>query len=238
MRRSWLVRTILSRASLCALGLAGPLGLVVPAATAEFPRFSAGMGYGIAGLYHSEYVAQALHSSDVGGFSAGSWSADVGYLFASHFMIGARIHGLRVRVADGAPVGRLDILPATAYLAYRRPALAGHFGGYLGMGLGGASVRFAPADSIDAWIPWGGERIEVSDERPFAAEVFAGAEVRIAEDLSLELTGSSTWLDSEIAFRPRPIEEEEGGFAPGHAYRIKARHVALALGLRWWVEWW
>ncbi|MBM3316340.1 MAG: outer membrane beta-barrel protein [Candidatus Eisenbacteria bacterium] len=219
------------------LFLLASAALVAVPAAADAPRLSAALGYGVAGLFHDEYVAHVRHSSAAGEFSAGVWSVDAGYLFGPSLMVGARVHGLCVEVGDGAPVGKLDILPATAFLAYRRPALAGRLGGFFGAGVGRASVRFVPADTIAAWLPWQGGEIGVSSTSPFAAELFAGAEARLSENWALELRAATTWVDCEVAYRPRPIDGE-GGFAPAHAYRVQARHLSLAVALRWWVEWW
>lgn len=221
--------------ALAALALSAPSP---PASAREFGRVSAGMGYGLAGLFHDEYVAHSRHSSDVGEFTAGSWSADVGYLFSSRWMIGARLHGLRADLGDEAPLGQLDVLPVTAFVAYRRPALAGDLGGFIGAGIGRASVRFLPADSIGAWLPREGDRFELSTGNPLAVEFFTGVEYRLSDEFALETSLSSTWMDCEIGYRPAPIEELEEGFAPQRGYVVKARHLAISVGLRWWVEWW
>jgi hypothetical protein len=222
---------------LAALWLFAAIGAALPV-EAQFPRLSAGMGYGVGGLFHKEYVADALQSSRVGGFSGATYTVELGYLFASHAMVGLRAHSLQVDLGNGTRAGTLDLLPATLFLAYRRPALLGSLGGFAGAGIGAASARFTPAATIDHWRPWDSATIDVTHERPFVAEFFAGADARLSDDFSLELALASTLMDTEIAYRPQPIDGEAGGFTPGHSYRVQGRHLVLALSLRWWVEWW
>lgn len=220
-----------------ALGLLAAAGIALTA-EAQFPNLSAGLGYGAGGLFHKEYVAEALHSSRIGRFSGSAYTVELGYLFASHAMVGLRAHSLQVDLGNGTRVGTLDLLPATLFVAYRRPAILGSLGGFAGAGVGAASARFTPAASIDHWLPWDAATIDVTHKRPFVAEFFAGADARLSQDFSLELSLASTLMDTEVAYRPRPIDEEAGGFAPGHSYRVQGRHLLLALSLRWWVEWW
>jgi hypothetical protein len=211
---------------------------VLEPAAADIPHLSAAMGYGAAGLFHEDYVDGALYSQGVGKFTAGMYLAEVGYLFGSHIMLGARVHGLRVGVGDGVDVGDLDLLPATLFVAYRQPALIGRVGGVAGVGAGAASIRFTPASTIDQYQPWDGDAIRVTEERPFVFEVFAGADVRLSQDLALEITGCSTLMDTELAYRPRPVDGSEAGFTPAHAFRVKGRHLFAAIAWRWWVELW
>jgi len=211
--------------------------LLVAPARAERPHLSAGFGYGAVGLFHREYVEQAPHSSAMGEFSAGTYSAELGYLLTTHVMLGLRAHWLRVPLDKGSAVGELDVLPATVFAAYRHAPETSRVSGFVGLGVGRASVRFNAAESIDAWEPWKAETIDVSDPDPYVMELFAGVDTRLAEDFSLELALAATLMESEVAYRPRPIGGEDG-LAAGHAYRVESRHVALTLGLRWWVEWW
>ncbi len=222
---------------LAALWLLAAGGAALPAA-AQFPNLSAGMGYGVGGLFHKDYVGEAMHSRRVGRFSGSAYTLELGYLFASHTMVGLRAHSLQVDLGDGTDVGTLDLLPATVFIAYRRPALLGSLGGFVGAGVGAASARFTPAATIDHWRPWNAATIDVTHKRPFVTEFFAGADARLSEDFSLELALASTLMDTEVAYRPQSVDGEPGGFAPGHSYRVQGRHLLLALSLRWWVEWW
>jgi hypothetical protein len=222
---------------LVALWLLAAAGAALPA-EAQFPNLSAGLGYGAGGLFHKEYVAEALHSSRVGRLSGSAYTVELGYLFASHAMVGLRAHSLQVDLGNGTRVGTLDLLPATLFVAYRRPAILGSLGGFAGAGIGAASARFTPAATIDHWLPWDAATIDVTRKRPFVAEFFAGADARLSQDFSLELSLASTLMDTEVAYRPMPVDGEAGGFAPGHSYRVQGRHLLLALSLRWWVEWW
>ncbi len=209
-------------------------GALFPAA-AEFPRITASMNYGIGGLFDEEYVSTVKRASEVGRFSSGVYGVDVSFVFPSYVVIGVRARSLRVPLGNGTEVGRFDILPAVFYVGYRRPALAGRIHGFVGAGMGLASARFSPAETIGHWQAWEGEeKIDVSDESPLVVEVLAGMDIAISEDFSIELAFASTFMDTEVAYRPVPVS----GFAAEEAYRVEGRHLALSLGLRWWVELW
>ena len=227
-RRAGVARAVLILGALCFAG-----GLA--SAVADLPRITAGMRYGIAGLFDEEYVADVKRSSEMGRFSAGIYGVDLSFVFASHLTAGVRVHSLRVPVGNGTDAGRLDLVPATLYIGYRRPALAGRIHGFVGAGFGIASARFAAAETVSHWQPWeDGGKIDVSEDSPLVFEVTAGTDVALSEDFSLDLTFASTFVDTEVAFRPVPVE----GLAAEEAYRVKGRHLSLSLGLRWWVELW
>ena len=209
-------------------------GAVAPAA-GQFPRVSAAIGYGSGGLFSEAYVLSIQHSSSVGQFSSGLYAFDICYVTRGHLAFALRAHTLRATLGDGTEAGRLDLLPAMLCVGYRQPSLAGRLGGFFGAGAGIASARFVPAETIDHWQPWEGEtKIDVSDDHPLAFTFYGGADVALTEDLSLEVTLASTFVDTEIAFEPVPYE----GFVSEHAYRVKGRHLSIALGLRWWAELW
>ncbi len=216
-----------------ASGYALPCG-----ATREFPRINASMSYGVAGLFHDEYVGQAPRASEVGRFSSGAYGLDVAYLFPSRILLGVRAHMLRVAIGDGSDVGRLDLVPAVFMVGYRRPALAGRLGGFVIAGAGAASARFSPGRDIESWQPWSGSEINLTESDPLVFEALGGVDVFLSEDFSLELSVASVLMDTELTFRPAPIDGSEDGFAPGRSYRVKGRHLMLSAGLRWWVEWW
>jgi outer membrane protein W len=224
----------LAGATLAAAVLLPAIGGPAPAA-ADVPRITAGMSYGIGGLFDEEYIADVKRASEMGHFSAGVFGVDVAFVFPSHLVAGVRVHSLRVPVGNSTDAGRLDLVPATLYVGYRRPALAGRIHGFVGAGFGIASARFAPAATIGHWQPWEGEsEIDVSEDSPLVFEVTAGADVALSEDFSVDLTFASTFVDTEVAFRPLPVQ----GLAAEEAYRVKGRHLSLSLGLRWWVELW
>ncbi|MFH1144293.1 MAG: hypothetical protein V1774_07095 [Candidatus Eisenbacteria bacterium] len=226
------------RARLCAVALLAAFcfcGGTRVLAQARFARISAGMAYGGGGLFNDEYILNIKQSTSVGKFSSGLYAFDVCYVTPSRLTVGVRAHMMRVPLGNGTAVGRLDIVPATLFLAYRQPSIEKRLGGFFGAGIGVASVHFTPAATIDQWQPWEGEaEIRASDESPMVYEVFAGTDVAVAEDFSLELSLASTFIDSQVTYDPVPVM----GFSAEHGYRVQARHISFAIGLRWWVELW
>jgi len=214
-----------------ACGLSAALG----PAHAQFSRITAGMSYGVGGLFSEDYVYGVKQTATVGDFSSGLYAFDVGYVTRSRFTIGVRAHMMRVPLGGGGRIGRFDIVPGVVFLGYRKPAIVRSVSGFVGLGAGIASVRFVAEDGIEQdWDSMDEGRIGVSDDHPFVFEIFAGADVGLSEDFSLELTAASTFLDSEISYEPVP----DAGFVSEHGQRVDARHIAIGLGLRWWVELW
>ena len=203
-------------------------------ARGDIPRMTAALGYGSAGLFHDEYVGGAMRASGMGKFHCGSYWVDLTFLFPSHLTLGVRTHTLRVDVGEGPPAGRLDLVPATVCIGYRRPALAGRMGGFVSLGAGVATARFRPAPTITHWLPWGSDVIDVTHSRPDIFEVGAGVAYPLSDAFSLEVAVTSTFVDTEVAFQPAPVDES--GFTPGRSYRVKGRHLSAGLALRWWVE--
>ncbi len=212
------------------------LAACAPRASAQFPRVSAGFGYGAGALYSDEYVLSVRKASSIGHFSSGLYAFDLNYVTRSSLTFGFRAHMMRVELkGEEEEVGRLDLIPAMIFVGYRKPAMVGHVRGFFGAGVGVASAHFVPAETIDAWQPVPGETsIDVSDERPFAFSIFGGTDVGLSENFSLELQVESTYINAELGYDPVPYE----GFASESGYQVKARHVAFSLGLRWWVELW
>jgi len=62
-----------------------------------------------------------------------------------------------------------------------------------------------------------------------------GADVALTEDLSLESRSPRLSSTPKLAFEPVPYE---GLRLPNMLYRVKGRHLSIALGLRWWAELW
>lgn len=216
----------------------GAIALLVLAALtpalADIPRMTVGLGYGPAGLFHEEYVDGAMRASGTGEFTAGSTWLDLTFLLPSHLTLGVRTHSLRTSLGDGTAAGRLDLVPVTMVLGYRRPALSGRLGGFVSLAGGVATARFHPAATIGNWLPWERDVIDVTRERPGVFEASAGAAYRLADALSLELALTSAFVDTEVAFKPAPVDST--GFTPARAYRVSGRHLAASLVLRWWVE--
>jgi hypothetical protein len=107
-------------------------------------------------------------------------------------------------------------------------------GGFVSLGGGVATASFHPAATIENWLPWDQEAIDVTNDRPGVFEASAGAAYRLSDAFSLELALTSAFVDTEVAFKPAPVDST--GFTPGRAYRVKGRHLAASLVLRWWVE--
>jgi len=192
--------------------------LILPAlapAQADIPRMTAGIGYGPAGLFHEEYVDGAMRASGMGEFNAGATWLDLTFLFPSHLTLGLRTHSMRTELGDGTAAGRLDLVPVTLAIGYRRPALAGRLGGFVSLAGGVATARFRPAATIGDWLPWGQDAIDVTHERPSVFAASAGAAYRLTDVLSLELALTSDFVDTEVAFRPAPVDST--GFTPARA---------------------
>jgi len=218
-----LVRLMLACVVLCA---AAP-------ARGDIPRMTTALGYGSSGLFHNEYVDGALRAHGMGKFRSGTYWMDLTFLFPSHLTLGLRTHTLRATLGDAGP-GRLDLVPATVVVGYRCPALAGRLGGFIALGAGVATARFRPAATEASWEPWGRDAIGVTRSRPMVIEVSAGTAYPLSEWFSLELAATSSFVGTEIAFKPAPVDES--GFTPGRAYRVKGRHLTASLALRWWVD--
>jgi hypothetical protein len=204
-------------------GVAVLLLLLLAAATAraDTARMTAAIGYGAAGLFHDEYVDGATRGSEMGHFQAGAYGVDLAFVLPSHLILGVRARTLGVEIGNGTRVGRLDLIPATLLVGYRRPALAGRLGGFLALAAGVATARFTPAATITHWRAWGDE---------------TGTDFVVNRDFTLELALTSAFLNTEVAYQPAPVDDS--GFAPGRAYRVKGRHLMVSLALRWWVEFW
>jgi hypothetical protein len=229
-------RRCLRASARAAGGLAGALLLLLAVASprADIPRMTAAIGYGPAGLFHEEYVDGAMRASGMGEFSSGATWLDLTFLFPSHLTLGLRTHSMRTELGDGTAAGRLDLVPTTLVIGYRRPALAGRLGGFVSLAGGVATAHFRPAATIGNWLPWDQDAIDVTHKRPGVFEASAGTAYRLSNALSLELALTSAFVDTEVSFKPAPVDST--GFTPGRAYRVKGRHLAASLALRWWVE--
>jgi len=219
-------------------GVAALLLLLLTAATAQADtaRMTAAIGYGAAGLFHDEYVDGAMRASGMGHFRSGAYCADLAFVLPSHLILGLRARTLGVGIGNGTRAGRLDLVPTTLLVGYRRPALAGRLGGFIAVAAGVAVARFTPAATISHWRPWGHETIDVTRSRPRVLELTAGTDFVVNEDFTLELALTSAFVRTEVAYQPAPVDES--GFAPGRSYRVKGRHLMASLALRWWVEFW
>jgi len=224
------LRTVLPGAVLVCLCVAA-----LPA-QAQFSRLTASMAYGFGGLFSEDYVYGVKRSDRVGDFSSGLYAFDLCYVTRSGLAFGARAHMMRVPLGGDGEIGRFDVMPAILFLGYRRPAILRAMGGFFGVGAGVASVEFVGEEGVDeAWRSMSDRGpIEVTRKNPFVFEVFAGADVGLSEDFSLELTAASSFLDSKVEYEPIPDE----GYVADNGYSVSARHISIALGLRWWVELW
>lgn len=214
--------------------------LITPPALADLPRLSAGMGAGVGGLFHQEYVADGPRCEGMGHFSSSAWWMDLAWSFPSRITLGVRAHLLRVPLDDVTPVGTVDLFPAVILMGYRSPGLGGRLHGFVGLGAGLAWARLqSPADTSE-WTSREGEGEEVGFSRshPFVLEVLAGADLELTDDFLVELSFVSVMMDTEVSFQPAYGGGDAGTLESEYAYSVKGRHLLLTLGLRWWFEWW
>ena len=58
--------------------------------------FSAGLGTGVAGLFHQKFTADAPHSTGWGRYTGVTWGGDLAWSFRSRISLGIQIHLLDI----------------------------------------------------------------------------------------------------------------------------------------------
>ncbi len=204
----------------------------------EFPRLSASLGVGYGGCYHSEYVAGTYHSTQFGGNSSHLWWTSLACVYPSGMTIGVQTHLLRISLDDGQHLGTFSVRPLTFHAGYFQPLGKTRLIGFASAGAGIAWASFHPSSGADAWENRDGESVRVSNKHPFVFEGQLGLGYSLSDDFLVEAKVATVLMDTNLYYTRVVDDGGVGVFRPEYADEMKGRHLQIALGFRWWFEWW